>query len=76
MWTLKESEETVLEGLAVKIVSYQVGSGFVTQIEARENGWLMARGVAHNSAESFWRALVSFSERALSVRRCELTVGG
>jgi hypothetical protein len=76
MWTLKESEETVLEGLAVKIVSYQVGGGFVTQIETSEDGSLMARGIAHSSAESLGRALVSFSERALALQRCELTVGG
>jgi hypothetical protein len=76
MWNSNPCEETILNGLPVKISSYQVGNGFVTEIEESERGRVIVRGIAKSSGESFVQALDAFSRRVSYFECFDLTVGG
>ncbi|HEX4169916.1 MAG TPA: hypothetical protein VHZ55_31000 [Bryobacteraceae bacterium] len=69
-------QETELEGWAVKITSYRIGDSYLTEVEAKDSGATVARGIAESAEASRRKALQSATERLQRTRRINLTIGG
>jgi hypothetical protein len=72
-WRTENSE---LEGYAVKVSSYQLGDAHITEVESIDSGSMIARAVDERAEESRSKALESASRRLLWTRDLNLTVDG
>jgi hypothetical protein len=70
------SAEAILENLPVRIVSCKIAQSFVTEIEIKPCGCLLARGIADSADDSLTKALETLSGLTSYNRSLELTVGG
>jgi hypothetical protein len=70
------NEETLFDGLPLKVTSYEVGSAFVTEVEDESGDSPVVRGIAPTPDESFRAAMRSLSRRLLHNQWLCLTVGG
>ncbi len=65
-----------LDGQAVKITSYRIGGAFLTEVESRASGLILARGIAPTKEDSRIAAFQTAAKRLLRTRCVDLMVGG
>jgi hypothetical protein len=65
-----------LEGQAVKITSYRIGRAFLTEVESRASGVVLARGIAPTKEDSRIAAFQTAAKRMLRAQYAALMVGG
>lgn len=72
----REWKDTEIEGYPVRVCHYSRGNGYVTEIECKKSGEIVARGSGATPDESALLALEVVTRRVRRVRSFDLTVGG
>jgi hypothetical protein len=65
-----------LEAEAVKITSYRIGPAFLTEVQSRSSGAIIARGIAPTKEDSRIAAFQTAAKRMLRAQYAALMVGG
>jgi hypothetical protein len=68
--------ELDLDSQAVKITSYRIGCAFLTEVESRASGAILARGIAPTKEDSRLAAFQKAAQRLTRNRSVDLMVGG
>ena len=68
--------EVEIEGCPVRVASYPLSHGYLTEIECRWSGKLVARGAGVTLLESLNMAVELATTRLQRFKSADLTVGG